>query len=427
MNCMTCPLSGRKPAFALLLPLLLATALVLPALGDPAGVVFTSLYSFTGGNEGAYPEAALVQGGDGFLYGTTSAGGTNYHGTVFKISTNGVLTYLYSFTGLDDGAIPMGALVQGGDGCLYGTTLGGGANYHGTVFKIGTNGVLTHLHSFTGTNDGASPYAGLVLGSDGCFYGTTEKGGAASIFQNLDYGTVFKISTNGILTILYSFSYGNAYPMAALAQGSDGCFCGTTWGNYAGFGINRYGTAFKISTNGVLTNLYSFTGTKDGAHPVGLMPGNDGCFYGTTYGGGAFTNQFGHGCGTVFKVGSDGTLTNLYSFTGASDGACPQAGLVPGRDGCFYGTTFGTRRGPNNGTIFKIDTNGTLVVLHSFGSVLATNGIPLDGGSPLSGLVQANDGSFYGATCTGGTNNQGTIFRLTIIPASQTVALPTAR
>ena len=114
-----------------------------------------------------------------FLWHDLLGGGTNGgYGTVFKISTNGALTTLYSFTGGNDGAIPHAGLVQGSDGNFYGTTYGGGTNgYDGTVFKISTNGALTTLYSFTGGNDGANPEAGLVQGSDGYFYGTTDHGG----------------------------------------------------------------------------------------------------------------------------------------------------------------------------------------------------------------------------------------------------------
>ena len=420
------------------MPMLWAAVLVLPALGDPAGVVFTSLYSFTGANDGAFPGGALVQGSDGYFYGTTEFGGfTNQSvigcGTVFKISPNGVLTTLYSFTGSNDGENPVGALVQGGDGYFYGATqtaLGG--PYHGpeygTVFKISTNGVLTNLYSFSGTNDGAYPAAGLVQGSDGFFYGTTQNGGASETIQNPGYGTVFKISSNGWLTNLYSFSSSNGYPSTSLVQGGDGFFYGTAGGINEGLGLTGYGTVFKIDTNGMLTNLYSFTGTADGESPRGLAPGNDGNFYGTTDGGGAYTNQFGYGNGTVFRFSANGLLTNLYSFTGTNDGAVPQGGLVQGSDSYLYGTTanggaYTNEYGVGDGTVFRISTNGALTVLHAFGSVLGTNGVPLDGNESLSGLVQGGDGSFYGVTSGGGTNNQGTVFRLTILPAFQTVTL----
>src|SRR5208283_4562892 len=121
------------------------------------------------------------------FYGTTSHGGTNGDGTVFKISTNGALTSLYSFTGGNDGAYPYAGLVQGSDGSFYGTTDEGGTNGGGgTVFKISTNGAFTSLYSFSGSgNDGANPQAGLVQGSDGNFYGTTSGGGTNG------WGTVF--------------------------------------------------------------------------------------------------------------------------------------------------------------------------------------------------------------------------------------------
>ena len=350
----------------------------------------TGLYSFTGGNDGASPEAGLVQGSDGNLYGTTVAGGTNGYGTVFKISTNGALTSLYSFTGGDDGAQPLGALVQGSDGNFYGTTAGGGTNGEGTVFKISTNGVLSTLYSFTGGNDGGLPEASLARGSDGNFYGTTVNGGTNS------HGTVFKISTNGALTSLYSFTGGNdgAQPLAGVVQGSDGNFYGTTETG----GTNGNGTVFKISTNGTLTSLYSFIGNHDGAVPqAGLVQGSDGNFYGTTSSGGT------GGAGTVFKISTNGVLTNLHSFIPGTNGSQPLAGLIQGSDGNFYGTT--ASGGSNGvGTVFKISTNGALTSLYSF-----TGGN--DGGFPQAGLVQGSDGNFYGTTLNGGTNSDGTCSR----------------
>jgi len=407
-------LAARLHAGYLIIGLLV---LVLTAFGAQAGAVFTSLYSFSGTNDGAYPHAGLVQGSDGSFYGTTELGGTNNLGTVFKITSTGALTSLYSFTGTNDGANPYAGLVQGSDGNFYGTTGSGGTNNLGTVFKITSNGALTSLYSFTGTNDGANPYAGLVQGSDGCFYGTTQNGGTNDTVNGGD-GTVFKISTNGALTSLYSFDaiqgrYGEpldgAYPYAGLVLGSDGNFYGTTvYGGLHSVGYTLFpGTVFQISNNGALTSLYSFTRT-DGAYPqAGLVQGSNGNFYGTTGGGGTNGNY-----GTVFQISSNGALTSLHSFT-RTDGANPQAGLVLGSDGYFYGTT--AQGGTNNtvnggdGTVFKISTNGALTSLYSFSG---TN----DGRIPLSGLVQGSDGSFYGTTQYGGTNNLGTVFRLTIQP-----------
>jgi uncharacterized repeat protein (TIGR03803 family) len=253
--------------------------------------------------DGYYPSAALVQGSDGYIYGTTGGGGTNDNGIVFKISTNGAFTSLYSFTGGNDGSGPNG-LVQGRDGNFYGTTVGGGTYTNqygqgqGTVFKISPNGALTTLHSFGSVQDtsgvpldGANPSAALVQGSDGSFYGTTEYGGTYYC------GTVFKISATGALTSLYSFSDGGGIIPSGLVQGSDGSFYGTTEYNFWGRGGVGNGTVFKISPTGAYASLYSFTGGNDGGNPgAGLAQGSDGSFYGTTEYGGVSR------AGTVFRL-----------------------------------------------------------------------------------------------------------------------------
>jgi uncharacterized repeat protein (TIGR03803 family) len=242
------------------------------------GGALSSLHSFTGAADGGFPYAELVQGADGNFYGTTLGGGTqNGWGTVFKITPAGLLNNLYSFTGVADGGSPEATLVQGSDGTLYGTTLEGGTG-SGTVFAISTNGVLATLYSFSSGNDGSSPYAGVIQASDGNLYGTTAYGGTN------DDGTVFQITTNGALTTLYSFSGGNDgnSPFAALIQASDGNFYGTT--AYGGtFGD---GTVFQITTNGTLTTLAWFNGAN-GANPQDpLVEGTDDNLYGVTpYGG----------------------------------------------------------------------------------------------------------------------------------------------
>ena len=156
---------AARPRAGCFLALLLLAGLL--ASYGQAGVVFTNLYSFSG-NDGANPQAALVQGSDGYFYGTTSAGGTNNKGTVFKITSNGALTSLYSFSG-NDGANPSAGLMQCSDGNFYGTSTNGGAQDNGTVFKISTNGALISLYSFTNCDDGVNPQAALVQGSDGYF------------------------------------------------------------------------------------------------------------------------------------------------------------------------------------------------------------------------------------------------------------------
>jgi uncharacterized repeat protein (TIGR03803 family) len=360
----------------------------------------TNLHIFVSSpSDGAFPVAALVQGSDSNFYGTTYEGGANVCscGTVFQISPSGAYTALYSFGGYPtDGGNPQAGLVRGNDGNFYGTTQVGGTNGAGTVFRISPGGVYTNLYSFVGSpTDGADPN-GLVQGSDGNFYGTTVSGGTNNA------GTVFRISPGGAYTNLYSFagSPNGSAPVAGLVQGSDGNLYGTT----ASGGTNGFGTVFRISPGGAYTNLYSFSGyPTDGGNPqAGLVQGSDGNFYGTTQVGGA------NNAGAVFRISPAGTCTNLYSFSGyPTDGGNPQAGLVQGSDGNFYGTTY--EGGANGaGTVFRISLSGSYSNLYSF------SGYPTDGENPDAGLVQGSDGNFYGTTYNGGTNNAGTVFKLTV-------------
>src|ERR1017187_7278165 len=322
------------------------------------------------------------------------------------------LTTLYTFcsqTGCPDGDGPHAGLVQATNGDLYGTTWGGGVNGQGTVFKITQGGTLTTLYSFcsqTNCTDGTGPYAGLVQAANGDFFGTTSNG----------YDTVFKITPGGTLTTLYSFcSQTNctdgATPYAGLVQAANGDLYGTA---YNGGANGDLGTVFKITPTGTLTTLYSFcsqSGCTDGAHPAGgLVQAANGNFYGTTESGGRA-----HGGGTVFKITPGGTLTTLYRFcsqSGCPDGSDPVAGVVQAADGDFYGTTSGGGAS-NGGTIFKITPGGTLTTLYSF---CAQGAFPYctDGARPVAGLVQDTNRDFYGTTAGGGSNNDGTVFRLSV-------------
>ena len=282
-----------------------------------------------------------------------------------------------------DGAIPSAGLVEGTDGGLYGTTQNGGPGDFGTVFRLMPDGTFTTLHTFSGA-DGAYPFAGLVKASDGAFYGTTPEGGAS------DFGTVFKITSDGTFTTLHDFGGSDGgYPYCVLVQGSDGDFYGTT--------VNGAGTVFKITSSGSLTTIYSFSGS-DGSIPyAGLVQGSDDNFYGTTYFGGTSN------AGTVFRITSSGSLTTLYNFS-VSDGGFPLASLVQGADGRFYGTTQGGG-GSDAGTVFSITSGGSLITLHNF-----SNG---DGMSPQAALLAGSDGNFYGTTANGGTDGFGTVFKIT--------------
>jgi uncharacterized repeat protein (TIGR03803 family) len=304
----------------------------------------TTLYSFTDGNNGANPHARLVQGTNGNFYGTTDSGGTNGYGTIFKMTSGGVVSFLHSFTGGSDGADPQTGLTQGADGNFYGASYQGGANSFGSIYKMAPNGAVTAVYEFTGSADGAYPYADLVQGKDGHFYGTTLEGGANG------YGTVFGLTTNGTLTTLASFNYTNgAYPQAGVILGTDGSFYGTTLEGGAG----GYGTVFNLTTNGTLTTLLSFGLTNGSSPAAALVQATDGNLYGTTSSGGA------GGQGTAFKISTNGMLTTLLWFDGLN-GANPKSALVQASDGNFYGTTplggtgYNPSAGGGNGTVFRL-------------------------------------------------------------------------
>jgi uncharacterized repeat protein (TIGR03803 family) len=385
------------------------------AIASPAQT-FTTLHSFDG-TDGNGPLAPLLQASDGNLYGTASTGGVSGGGTVFKMTPAGTLTTLYSFCSQStctDGANPVGSLLQASDGGFYGTTEYGGAYGYGTVFKITSTGTLTTLYSFcsqSNCGDGEYPRAGLVQDSDGDLYGTTYFGGA-----NGKHGTVFRVTPNGLVTTLYSFCSQSACadggnPTAALIQGANGSFYGfygtTSSGGDDTSCAGGCGTVFSITPNGNLTTLHSFE-RVDGAFPFGaLAQGTDKNLYGTTYQGGVTD------VGTVFEVSPSGSVTTLYSFcsqTHCTDGEYPQTALIQATDGNLYGTTQGGGiRG--NGTVFKITPGGRLTTLYRF---CLDGGSCSDGSGPVAVPVQATDGTFFGTTQSGGINSDGTVFSLSV-------------
>ncbi len=312
-----------------------------------------SLHSFSG--DGSYPVAGLVLAGDGNFYGVTSnGGGANGDGTVFRMTGAGTVTTLHAFDANADGSQPFAGLLAADDGSFYGTTESGGgdANGDGTVFKMTSDGTVTVLHAFHG-DDGSQPHAGLTRGGDGNFYGTTTYGGASG------NGTVFRVTPSGAVTALYSFAGGDdgSYPVAGLVLGGDGNFYGTT---SDGGDANGDGTVFQITPAGALTTIHHFSGT-DGYQPTGkLAVGRDGNFYGTTDNGGA------NGFGTVFRMAATGDLTTLYHFGGGTDGAYPYAGLAVASDGNLYGTTSAGGDANGDGTVFQITPAGILTTLYLF-------------------------------------------------------------
>jgi uncharacterized repeat protein (TIGR03803 family) len=348
----------------------------------------------------------------GNLFGTTSQPG----GTVFKLDTTGVFTSLYSFIQQADGQVPEGTLIRDSAGNLYGTTYFGGnpscvqGNGCGTIFKLYEE-KLTVLHTFTGL-DGANPATGLVRDSVGNLYGTTFAGGTSSACPS-GCGTVFKLDTSGTLTMIHIFTGGGngdgSRPLGSLVRDAAGNFYGTTQSG----GVAERGTVFKLNpANGKYVVLHSFTGPPDGAEPrAGLVRGPAGNLYGTTYYGGTSRQ------GTIFKI-LNRTITILYSFAGSPDGSHPSAVLLLDSTGNLYGTTYAGGSGPCNqggvtgcGTVFKLDTSGTLEVLHNFTDTLHGSS---DGAYPRASLIMDSAGTLYGTTSKGGLSDDGTIFELTL-------------
>jgi uncharacterized repeat protein (TIGR03803 family) len=306
----------------------------------PGGAV-SILHSFTGGAEGSSPLAALIQATNGTFYGTTSAGGAFGMGTVFTMTPAGAFATLYTFTGGADGANPVSAILQASDGNFYGTTQLGGTANRGTLFEITSAGTFTTLYTFTGGFDGAYPYAPLIQATDGSLYGTNY-GGTISTF-----GRVFKLAlSSSNLSVVHTFASGaadGANPTAALVQAKDGNFYGTTLFG----GASNNGTAFRMTPDGTVTLLHAFTGGTDGESPYApVIQAADGNLYGPTkVGASAF--------GTVYKLTLTGALTVVHTFTGGGEGANPWAPLVQASSGKLYGTaSFGGAFG--SGVVFRL-------------------------------------------------------------------------
>jgi uncharacterized repeat protein (TIGR03803 family) len=369
----------------------LASAVFAPAQ------TLSTVYSFTGGPDGAYPIPGVIQDTGGNLYGTTLEHGPDGFGTVFEINTSGILTVLHAFTGGTDGAYPYAPLLRDSEGNLYGNTTEGGASGDGVVFKIDTAGNFTTLHAFVGgTTDGCNPYQGLVMDKPGNLYGTTNGCGASND------GTVFKLTSAGKETILHSFTGGTN-------DGGEPSFYGHLLLRGSGlYGLTQLGGAYgdgvlyELNAEG-LKVLYSFAGgTSDGCYSTGT-PAMDagGNFYGVTYGCGS------HNYGTVWGVSEQGKETILHNFAGGdSDGCNPISGVVLGAPGTLYGTTTlcgaYNDQGNGYGTMWEM-SQGTLTLLHSF------NGLDGDGAIPYGELLRGSKAG-YGTTLQGGSHGYGTVW-----------------
>lgn len=410
----------RAARAALTLAIALAPAVALNGSSQAQGFYYGVLYSFTGGADGAYPMAGLVQDAQGNLYGTTNGGGAYGAGTVFKIDPTGKESVVYTFKGSPDGANPWAGVVLDSQGNLYGTTWGGGTSGAGTVFKVDPSGNETLLHSFTNIPDGASPRAGVVLDAQGNLYGTTSGGGGPE-----GYGTVFKVDPSGNESVLHSFddpypSSDGIWPFSGLVADGQGNFFGTTeWG-----GAKGRGTVYVVDSIGNETVLYSFGTTKgngpDGDAPYGGLVLDNGYLLGTTYYGGI------HNKGVAFFIMAYGGYPEediLYFFGKGGSYPCATLVLDP-VSGDLYGTAWEGGTGAK-GTVFGLNQYvGSEWVLHNF------NGKKGDGADPYGGLVLATQPNglpnLYGTTDGGGAYGYGTVFTLLNSAAATTTTLTSA-
>ncbi len=377
---------------------------------------FAVLQNFDNSN-GNRPLTPPVLAKDGNLYGATLQGGANSQGLIYKLTPAGKLTALYTFcsqTKCTDGSLPEFGPILGSDGNLYGTTSNGGANDLGEVYRLTLSGKLTVLHSFCLCAEGW--YANsLVEDGAGGFFGTTLEAGSHQ------FGGAFHLAANGKLTTLYNFcdsqpgcidAYSNTGEPQPLIRAADGSVYGitTTGGQYYYLcSPGGCGTVFKITPQGQFSVVYSFCSLSDcadGGSPAWLIQGSDGNFYGTTSLGGSEAT----GGGTVFQLTASGVVTPLHSFSGAKGNTSGYApyDLIQGSNGALYGITFfggECGNGAGCGTVFSVSTSGSFESLHDFDAS--------DGYVP-AGIVQSSDTTLKGTASYGGSHHAGVIFSLNL-------------
>ena len=368
--------------------------------GAPAESV---LYSFTGGTSDGFQPMGLVQGTDGNLYGLTQYGGANDYGTFFRITPAGVETVLYSFPAGTYISSEVSRLFQGSDGNFYGTAASWAGNSCGAVFSATAGGAVSVLYAFKGNGDGCGSWAGVIQGSDGNFYGTTTAGGANN------GGTVFAVTPQGVESVLYTFGANGpmdgSYPQTRLLQASDGNFYGTTvFGGSNNAASNGSGTIFKVTPQGVESVIHSFDAAtaNTGGFSAWLVQGADGNLYGTTIGGGAY------GYGSIFQLTLAGVYSTVYSFGANGDdvGTGPSGGLSLNADGTvLYGVGI-----TGSGSIFESSLSGADTSLHEF----ANTGGDAETAGGVGAVIMGSDGHLYGTTGFGGADGLGAVFKISL-------------
>jgi uncharacterized repeat protein (TIGR03803 family) len=369
--------------------LLAGVFLVAMTIAASAQTVST-IYQFGSGSNPNFPSGVMAQGRDGEFYGVTLSGNGCCQGVIYKITSAGVLTSLYSMA-QPDGTTCSG-LTMGTDGNFYGTCQNGGTNNYGTLFKVTSAGVLTVLHNFAAqgsTSDGCEPLAPPIQASNGDFYGTTGFCGANN------YGTVYKFTLAGAYSLLYSLQgppNDTALPLG-LIEATDG----DLWGMGNGWIVSG-GGVFKITLAGKESLVYAFPANADGEFLDGagpytnLIQGSNGVFYGTTESGGT-ANE-----GTIFQVTAGGKETVLYSFPNQTDGAYPTLPLTQGPNGMLYGAaTDCAGGGCSQAGLFEITTKGVYKNLYLYPLVCSNCG------QPEAPLLLSTNGTFYSTTEQGGT------------------------
>jgi uncharacterized repeat protein (TIGR03803 family) len=396
----------------LALIILALTLLVTAASAQTLSVFYT--FNF---KDGSGPNGGLILDSAGNFYGTTQFGGSSNRGVIFKLNSTGQETVLYNFTGATDGGIPIGRLIRDHAGNLYGiTSLGGDASCScGTVFELTTGGVLQVLHAFLGGTDGAQNQGqaelGLV-GIKGNLYGSASFGGVSGCDGSLGCGLLFKVTLAGVETVLYRFTgqADGAFPQDLISDEAGNIY-GATGGSYM---RGNGGTLFKLDTTGALTTLYTLPEGAKGTSPRWrLQRSEKGTFYGVTqFGGNTTTCALGTlGCGIAFSVDPQGAEHVLHTFgVQAGDGEEPSGGLLDaagkGYATTFYGGTVNSTCTFGCGVVSREDATGKYSVIYRFTGAA-------DGFNPAGGLAEDSSGNIYGAAFDGGSGGNGVIYKIT--------------
>jgi len=411
-----------------------------------AQTVSTTLHAFDGAN-GATPIGGMVMGPDGNLYGSTSEGGPNGTGVLFRIAPDGSgYRIVHAFAALTtdvanaDGRQPRGAMMVGSDGRLYGSTSNGGPNNTGTLYSVDPatddfrlEYVFPRRSDTVPSVEGGRVQSGLSAGIDGFYYGATSVGAAH------DSGALFRFklataSTPAALTVLHAFA---ERPFRVVGgsddRNADGwkvegnllqLASGVLYGATSEGGDNDAGTLFRINADGSgFTTLFQFAARGAGERNIGgavpegtIAIASDGMLYGSTQLGGS------NGSGVIYRIDpATDTVTVVYEFTGRGnsstnesnrESARPVSGLTAGSDGYLYGAG---RDGGANGTggVFRFRPGvNTIDLLHSFAAVDGS-GRNSDGSEPNSAVISASPASLlFGSSGAGGSGGVGVVYRL---------------